>query len=153
MGFARLEAIRLEELHRRAVEDWVEASLAVGGHADVVGELAALTLEYPLRERLWGQFMIALARCGRQAEALRAYEQLRRQLARELGIAPSVEVQEIELGIVTQAPQVVHPSTLHMADSLHGYLLREQVGRGRMASCGVPSSRAADARWRSRSVA
>ncbi len=128
--FARLEAIRLEELRRRAVEDRVEASLALGDHAAVVGELAALTLEYPMRERLWGQFMIALARCGRQAEALRAYQQLRRHLARELGIAPSAEVQEIELGIVTQAPQVVHPSTRPMADSLHGYLLREQMGKG-----------------------
>ena len=69
--FAQVETARLEELRLGATEDRIEADLALGRHADLVSELEALVATYPLRERLHGQLMIALYRCGRQAEALR----------------------------------------------------------------------------------
>ena len=77
-SWARPEAIRLEELRISATEDWVEAKLASGQSHELVGELRQLVSEHPLRERLWGQLMVALYRCGRQGEALRSFADLRR---------------------------------------------------------------------------
>src|SRR5262249_28859952 len=85
-AFARPEAARLEELRVAAVEDRVDADLALGRHQALTGELERLAGEYPLRERLHGQLMLALYRCGRQAEALAAYRRVRDLLAGELGI-------------------------------------------------------------------
>ena len=86
--FARHEGARLEE-HRAAALEWrVEADLALGDHADVVGELEALIARHPLRERLRSQHMLALYRSGRHAEALDAYQAFRRMLDEELGIDP-----------------------------------------------------------------
>src|SRR5690348_12739035 len=67
--FARQEGARLEELRTAAVEGRMEAELALGRHADVVGELEALVARHPLRERLRAQHMLALYRSGRHAEA------------------------------------------------------------------------------------
>ena len=80
--FADREANRLEELRVAAIEDRVEADLARGLHSDLVAELESLVGAHPLRERLWGQRMVALYRCGRQAEALRAYRDLARGAGR-----------------------------------------------------------------------
>ena len=68
-----------------AIEERVEAKLALGRHDEVTGELDALVAEFPYRERLWGQLMLALYRSGRQADALRAYSQVRTLLARGAG--------------------------------------------------------------------
>ena len=87
--FAQVEAARLEELRLGAVEDRIEADLALGRHATVVSEIEALVTVHPLRERLRGQLMIALYRCGRQAEALEAYQAARRTLVEELGLEPA----------------------------------------------------------------
>src|SRR5215472_2185418 len=86
--FAQVEIGRLEELRLGAVEDRIEADLALGRHADLVSELEALVTTHPLRERLHGQLMIALYRCGRQADALEAYQAARRTLVEELGWEP-----------------------------------------------------------------
>ena len=72
--FAQAEIARLEELRAGVIEDRIEADLALGRHADVVSELEALVAAHPLRERLYQQLMIALYRCGRQAEALAVYQ-------------------------------------------------------------------------------
>ena len=69
--FARAEAARLEDLRLAALEERVEADLALGRHAELVGELEALIVEHPYRERLRGRLMLALYRSGRQADALR----------------------------------------------------------------------------------
>jgi len=82
------ELARLQERRLVVVEAWVEASLALGRHAGLVPELHRLVIAEPLRERLWGQWMLALYRSGRQAEALAAYQQLRGRLVEELGIEP-----------------------------------------------------------------
>ena len=64
------EAARLAELRLGAIEERVEADLALGRHRELLAELEGLTREHPLRERLWGQLLLCLYRCGRQAEAL-----------------------------------------------------------------------------------
>ena len=98
----RVEAARLEELRLSAVEDRIEADLALGRHADVVGELEALVAAHPLRERLQGQLMIALYRGGRQAEALKVYQAARRTLVEELGLEPGPALQRLERAILQQ---------------------------------------------------
>jgi DNA-binding SARP family transcriptional activator len=87
--FAQGEIGRLEDLRLAAVEERIAADLALGRHADLIGELEALIAENPHRERLRGQLMVALYRSGRQAEALEAYREARRALVDELGIEPS----------------------------------------------------------------
>src|SRR5207253_4956627 len=78
--FAQSEIGRLEDLHLSALEERIEADLALGRHADLIGELEALVTDNPHRERLRGQLMLALYRSGRQAEALEAYRQGRQAL-------------------------------------------------------------------------
>src|SRR5439155_4309097 len=73
-SFARIEIERLEELRLSAVEDRIEAELALGGHAQLVPELEAMVRKHPLRERFRAQLMLALYRSGRQAEGLAAYQ-------------------------------------------------------------------------------
>ena len=100
--FAQAEIGRLEDLRLAAVEERVEADLALGRHADLIGELEALIAEHPYRERLRGQLMRALYRSGRQAEALDAYRDARSALVDQLGIEPSAELQQLERAILTQ---------------------------------------------------
>ncbi|HEV3497443.1 MAG TPA: BTAD domain-containing putative transcriptional regulator, partial [Actinomycetes bacterium] len=104
--FAMAEAARLEELRIVAVEERVEAELALGRHATVVGLLRQLVGRHQLRERLWGQLMVALYRCGRQAEALRAYAELRHHLGEELGIDPSPALRRLEEAVLLQSPEL-----------------------------------------------
>ena len=93
----RLEALRLE-----AVEERVEAELALGLHAALASELDALVADYPLRERLRGQQMVALYRCGRQADALVCYRRARELLVGELGLEPGPRLKELEQAILRQ---------------------------------------------------
>ena len=106
--FAQPEIARLEELRVSAVENRIEADLALG-RGDVVGELEALIASQPFRERLRRQLMLALYQGGRQAEALAAYRETHRVLAEELGIDPSAELQELERAILTQDPRLASP--------------------------------------------
>jgi DNA-binding SARP family transcriptional activator len=95
---------RLEELRVAAIEDQVDAELALGRHGSLTGELEALVSERPLHERPHGQLMLALYRSGRQAEALDVYRRLRRTLVDELGLEPGPELQKLERAILTQDP-------------------------------------------------
>ena len=95
---------RLDELRLAAVEARMDADLATGAGADLVGELEGLVREHPLRERLRGQLMLALYRAGRQADALEAYRRARSTLVDELGIEPSRELHELEQAILRQDP-------------------------------------------------
>ena len=101
-SFVQAEIARLEELRARVIEDRIEAELALGGHADVIGELGALVEAYPLRERLYQLLMVALYRAGRQPEALAVYQSARRVLVGELGIEPSPALQKVERAILVQ---------------------------------------------------
>jgi DNA-binding SARP family transcriptional activator/pimeloyl-ACP methyl ester carboxylesterase len=113
--FAQSEITRLTELRLTALEDRVEAELALGGHAALCGELAQLVREHPLRERLAGQQMVALYRCGRQADALRAYAYLRETLVEQLGIDPSPALVRLEEAILCQEPELDWPVTAKRA--------------------------------------
>jgi DNA-binding SARP family transcriptional activator len=100
--FARAEASRLEEERLAALESRAEALLACGRHRELIAELDTLTTAHPLRERFWFQRMLALYRVGRQAEALRAYRDLRAILVAELAIEPSPDLRELERRILRQ---------------------------------------------------
>ena len=108
-SFAQAEIARLEELHVGAVERLIEAELALGRDAQVVGDLERLVREHPYRERLRGHLMLALYRTGRQAEALAAYRQARSVLVEELGIEPSSELRELHKAILAQDPSLLQP--------------------------------------------
>ena len=103
-AFAQSEIARLEELFATALERRIEADLALGAHADLVSELEALVARDPLRERLRGQLMLALYRCGRQAEALAAFREGRGVLIEEVGVEPGPELRELHEAILRQAP-------------------------------------------------
>ncbi len=103
-SFARAEARRLEELRLAATEVRIDAALGVGRHEELTGELEGLTSAHPLRERLWSQRMLALYRSGRQAEALRVFQDLRAILVAELGIEPGTDVTRMEHAILTHEP-------------------------------------------------
>ena len=102
--FARAEARRLEELMLSATETRLDGELTLGRHEAVTGELESLTSANPMRERLWSQRMLALYRSGRQAEALRVFQDLRAILVAELGIEPGHDVTWMERAILAQDP-------------------------------------------------
>ncbi len=106
-SFARQAIGRLEEVRLAVLERRVEADLALGRHAELVGELEGLVAEHPLRERPRGQLMLALYRSGRQAEALEAYRQARDHLVGQLGIEPGPALKELEQAILRQDPSLV----------------------------------------------
>ena len=101
-SFAQPAIARMEELRLTALERRIEADLALGRHAELVGELEELIVAHPFRERLRGQLMLALYRSGRQAEALEAYRETRRVLIEELGIEPGPALQELEQAMLRQ---------------------------------------------------
>jgi DNA-binding SARP family transcriptional activator len=102
--FAQAEIARLEELRLDAVEERIEADLALGNAADLVGELEALIRDHPLRERLRGKLMLALYRSGRQADALEAYRETRDVLDEQLGLVPSPPLERLQAAILRQEP-------------------------------------------------
>ena len=100
----RAAASRLDEQRIAAIEDRLAVELDLGRAHELVGELAELVVEFPLRQGLHGQLMLALYRCGRTAEALRAYRQARRTMVEELGIEPDKELRQLEHAILTSDP-------------------------------------------------
>jgi DNA-binding SARP family transcriptional activator len=99
--FAQREIARLQETRLAALEDRIDADLALGRHRDLVGELEALVAGHPHRERLLGQLMLALYRSGRQADALAAYRRGRQALDDELGLEPGPELRALQQRILT----------------------------------------------------
>lgn len=89
-----------------ALEDSIEARLALGQHRELSVELAGLVAQRPLRERLCGQLMLALYRSGRQVEALTAYQALRARLDDELGVAPFAEIQALHRRMLRADPDL-----------------------------------------------
>lgn len=98
----------LEEARLSAQVLCVEAEMLTGRHADIVGELAELTREHPLHERLRGQHMLALYRCGRQADALAVFHELRGQLRDELGVDPGPALGTLYEAILRADPRLDH---------------------------------------------
>jgi DNA-binding SARP family transcriptional activator len=139
--FASVESARLEELRLAAVEDRVDADLALGEHASLTAELGTLVAEHPLRERLRGQLMLALYRAGRQAEALDVYQAGRRELVDGLGLEPSSMLRELERAMLRQDPQLDAPDR-PVPERLDGRALlvlsKDDAGLDALLAFGVP---------------
>ncbi|MEP6954652.1 MAG: BTAD domain-containing putative transcriptional regulator [Solirubrobacteraceae bacterium] len=108
--FAAAQIRRLDELRVAALELAINGDLAAGRHREVAGELETLVAEHPLRERLHAQRMLALYRCGRQAEALDAYRQARSVLVEEIGVEPGPELRRLHEAILRQDPELDPPA-------------------------------------------
>jgi predicted ATPase/DNA-binding SARP family transcriptional activator len=108
--FARVAAVRLDEARLDVAEDLVDAELAAGRPAAALDTVEPLTRDHPFRERLRGLQMLSLYRLGRQAEALAAYQDLRRTLAEELGLEPTSSLQALQRQILQQSPELDQPA-------------------------------------------
>ncbi|NEA49639.1 AfsR/SARP family transcriptional regulator, partial [Streptomyces sp. SID10815] len=106
------ELTALSQLRLDVMEDRFEAELRSGHHHSVLGELVSLAEEEPLRERLCGQLMLALYRCGRQAEALEVFSRVRRSLVEEHGLEPSRELQLLQQNILVHDPALAAPAVV-----------------------------------------
>lgn len=123
--FAAAAVARLGELRLTALEDRIDADIRRGHEADVIAELQALTRENPLRERLTALLIRALRKAGRQADALAAYEIARQNLASELGVDPSPELQEAHLSLLRATSAEVPNTGTRLPAQLTSF-----VGRG-----------------------
>ena len=151
-AFIQRGAVRLEELRLAALEARIDADLALGRHDELTAELEQLAADHPLRERLHGQLMLALYRCGRQADALAAYRHVRDLLADELGVDPGEPLRRLHASILAhdqtldwdggrQAPVEAHPVEAVTGPSrARGSPRWPAAGRGELAW----------ARWRGR---
>ncbi len=126
--FAQSEIARLVEARLAALEDRIDADLALGRHAGLVSELEALVVERPLRERLQAQLMLALYRSGRQVDALERYRHARSALVDELGLEPGRALAELERAILAGDPALEAPSRL--SPVLDGAAVRRRSRRG-----------------------
>lgn len=149
--FAQFEITRLEEERLTALEDRIDVDLALGEHANLVPELESLVERYPLRERIWGQLMLALYRIGRQGDALAAYRRAHQTFVDELGGEPGVALRELQRAILVQDAALDDPgrqlgwtleraaallpvSGLERAESLYEYALAlYRIGEQRRA--------------------
>ena len=104
--FATAEAARLDELQLVAMERRFDVDLATGTPTELVGQLRAFTTLHPLRERPRAQLMLALYRCGRQAEALEAFSSYRNLLEDELGLEPSSSLRAQQAAILRQSTEL-----------------------------------------------
>jgi DNA-binding SARP family transcriptional activator/Tfp pilus assembly protein PilF len=108
--WADIERVRLGELRLTVIEERIDAMLSLGRQAEAAVQLAGLVREHPLRERLHGQLMLALYRCGRQADALAAFAGARRILIDQLGIEPGPELRRIHTQILAAHPDLEPPA-------------------------------------------
>jgi predicted ATPase/DNA-binding SARP family transcriptional activator/class 3 adenylate cyclase len=127
-GWADREATRLEGLHLQALQRRYDSLLAIDRPADAVAELETLVQTHALDERLWAQLMLALYRSGRQADALGAYQQARRQLVDQLGIEPGPELAELEHRILDHDPTLVDSTDPWLPAGRHR--VSERTGTG-----------------------
>ena len=115
--FASGEVRGLEEARIAALACRVEADVAAGRHAEVIGELRGLVAEHPTHEGFAAQLMLALYRCGRQAEALDAYQDARERLVGELGVEPGPELRDLQEAILRHDPRLT-PQPAELPDEL-----------------------------------
>jgi YVTN family beta-propeller protein len=108
--FARAQIGRLEDARLAAMEERLEAELALGRHAEAIPELELLVDRHPYRERLHELLMLALYGSGRQADALAAYRDARNVLVEELGLEPGKRLRELHSAILAQDPALERPS-------------------------------------------
>ncbi len=129
--FAPPEVFRLEELRLKATEDLITAELDTGRDAELVPQLESLVAKNPLRERLRGQLMLALYRSGRQADALSAYQDVRRALVAELGLEPGPQLQQLNAAILRQEAGL-HPAAAAASQEEQIEQVAEALRAGRL---------------------
>ena len=153
--FAVAEIRRLEELRLTAAELAIDADLAAGRHDEVVGEIDALLAENPLRERLHAQRMLALYRCGRQADALEAYRHARQTLVEEIGVEPAPELRRLHDAILRQDPSLdVEPVAAELPRELDAAASPPLIGRdGELRAAAGALAARGGGRGRARDVA
>lgn len=100
--------VRMRESRLGALEQRIEADLRLGRHHELLGELSALVVEFPLNENLHAQLMLALYRSGRKAQALGVYHRLRTAFVNDLGLDPSSRVHEMHQAILASEPSLDH---------------------------------------------
>jgi DNA-binding SARP family transcriptional activator len=122
------EIARLEDLRLVGLEALSDARLSLGEHAELVPDLETLVGQNPLRERLWANLVLALARSGRQADALRAYQRVREQLVEELGVEPGAELRRLERAVLDQDASVLDPSAAPAEVEGHATLVVDHGG-------------------------
>ena len=132
--WADIERVRLGELQLALTEERIGLMLALGGHHQVVAQLAALIREHPLRERLREHLMVALYRCGRQADALAEFATARHVLDSELGVGPGPAMRRLQQQILQADAALDLPAA-------PGSLLAEPEDAGRKAGTGPPVPR------------
>ena len=130
-AWCRPAAVRLDELRLLALEAREQARLDLGAHADAVAELDELVAGHPERDSFRGLLMLALFRCGRQADALRTFQEHRRHLADEIGLEPSRELVSLDRRIAVGDPALQFVTA---GRSARGYVLAEVIGRGGFAT-------------------
>ena len=133
--WAEIERVRLEELRQTAICERIDVMLRLGAHHEMLAELARLVREYPLRERIHGQLMLTLYRCGRQAEALAAFTNARGLLAEQLGLDPGPELWRLHQQILTADAALDLPP--EATSSGHG---AELAWASRSGIAGAPAS-------------
>jgi WD40 repeat protein/DNA-binding SARP family transcriptional activator len=131
--FAAAEIRRLEDLRETAAELAIDADLAAGRHQEIIGEIEGLLAKHPLRERLHAQRMLALYRCGRQAEALEAFRDARRLLVEEIGVEPGTDLRGLQEAILRHDP-ALEPAPAELPRELDVSTAPAIVGRDRELS-------------------
>ncbi len=135
---AYFDASREHLLERRgaAQESWAEVELERGYHGLVATELGRLVGEFPLRERLRALLMLALYRCGRQAEALAVYRDARAFLSEEFGVEPGEQLQEMQQRILRSDPSLALTDAAAVSSMARARKSGRRLGRGRIAALG-----------------
>ena len=110
LPFARAATARLTELRGAALDTWADAQLALGHHDTLIADLRDAVEQDPLREGTWSRLMLALYRAGRQADALRAYQDARTALADQLGVEPGPELRAMEARVLAQSDDLTGPA-------------------------------------------
>lgn len=135
------EAARLEELRLAALEERIEADLALGAGAALLEEVETLVREHPFRERPRALLMTALYRAGRQADALAAYRDARRVFVEELGLEPGPALQELERRILRHDPALLPPAAGRLPAPATTFVGRDREVEELVALLGHPGVR------------
>lgn len=104
-----VQLLRLDELRLGALEARIAADLDLGMHAELLGELAALSALHPTYENIHAMYMLALHRAGRTGDALEAFRRLRTMLVEQLGVEPAPQVQRLQQSILCADPELRRP--------------------------------------------
>lgn len=111
-GVLEPEIMRLEEARISAIEGRITARLRMGRHQELLSELTALTVKYPMNENMSAQFILALHRSGRSWRALEVYQKLRKTMIDEIGLEPSTRIRRLHQAVLSGHPALDLPGAV-----------------------------------------